>query len=168
MNNSREEPRNRGKGGRPPKTDIAAHRLTVNLTDEQYARFLTLFEQSGVGSLSAFSRRRIFGDEFRVLKIDSAIIGFTAKLTELNSQIRRIGVNYNQVVEELHVKFGEQKARMLLYKLEQVTIEIAKIGREVLQLYDEFKSKIFGNNGNKNQSWKQSLRCSGVQSGESK
>jgi hypothetical protein len=147
MNNSKEEPRNRGKGGRPPKTDIAAHRLTVNLTNEQYARFLTLFEQSGVGSLSAFIAARIFGDEFRVVKTDAATVGFTTKLTELNSQIRRIGVNYNQVVKELHVKFGEQKARMLLYKLEQVTIEIAQIGREVLQLCTEFKSKILGNNG---------------------
>jgi hypothetical protein len=132
MNNSKEEPRKRGKGGCPPKTDQAAHRLTVNLTDEQYARFLTLFEQSGVGSLSAFIAARIFGDEFRVVKTDAATVGFTAKLTELNNQIRRIGVNYNQVVKELHVKFGEQKARMLLYKLEQVTIEIAQIGREVL------------------------------------
>jgi hypothetical protein len=97
------EPRKRGKGGRPPKTDTVAHRLTVNLTDEQYARFLTLFEQSGVGSLSAFIAARIFGEEFRIVKTDAATVGFTAKLTELNSQIRRIGVNYNQVVKELHV-----------------------------------------------------------------
>lgn len=147
MDNSNETPRKRGKGGRPPKTDPVTHRLTVNLTDEQYVRFLTLFEQSGVGSLSAFIAARIFGDEFRVVKTDAAAVGFTAKLTELNSQIRRIGVNYNQCVKELHVKFGEQKALMLLYKLEQATIELAKIGRDVLQLCDEFRAKILGNNG---------------------
>lgn len=113
----------------------------------QGGRILTLFEQSGVGSLSVFIAARIFGGEFWVVKNDAATVGFTAKLTELNSQIRRIGVNYNQVVKELHVKFGEQKARMMLYKLEQVTIEIAQIGREVLQLCSEFKSKILGNNG---------------------
>ncbi|MDR3057276.1 MAG: MobA protein [Prevotella sp.] len=147
MDNSNERPRNRGKGGRPPKTDQAAHRLTVNLTDEQYARFLTLFEQSGVVSLSAFIAARIFGEEFRVVKTDAATVGFTAKLTELNSQIRHIGVNYNQCVKELHVKFGEQKALSLLYKLEKATIELARIGREVLQLCSEFKTKILGNNG---------------------
>lgn len=34
--------------------------------------------------------------------------------------------------------FGEKKALAMLYKLEQETIELAKIGREVLQLYELF------------------------------
>ena len=44
MNKEKREPRRRGKGGRPPKNDPAKHRLTVNLTDEQYANFLALYE----------------------------------------------------------------------------------------------------------------------------
>lgn len=141
MNEEKKEPRNRGKGGRPPKNDPANHRLTVNLTDEQYAGFLTLYEQSGVRSLSGFIAARIFGDEFRVVKIDASAVEFITKLTALHSQIRSVGVNYNQIVKLLHSSFDEKKALALLYKLEKATIEMAKIGNEVLKLCEQFKAK---------------------------
>ena len=141
MNEEKREPRKRGKGGRPPKNDPAKRRLTVNLTDTLYAEFLSLFEQSGVQSLSAFIAARIFGDEFRVVKTDASAVEFIAKLTALHAQIRSVGVNYNQVVKELHSNFGEKKALALLFKLENATIELAGIGREVLQLCDQFKAK---------------------------
>lgn len=37
--------------------------------------------------------------------------------------------------------FGEKKALAMLYKLEQETIELSKIGREVLQLCEQFKQE---------------------------
>ena len=141
MNEEKREPRKRGKGGRPPKNDPAKHRLTVNLTDTQHAGFLAMFEQSGVQSLSAFICARIFGDEFRVVKTDASAVEFTAKLTALHSQFRSVGVNYNQIVKELHSNFGEKKALALLYKLEKATVELAGIGREVMQLCELFKAK---------------------------
>lgn len=141
MNKEKREPRKRGKGGRPPKNDPAKHRLTVNLTDTQHAGFLAMFEQSGVQSLSGFISARIFGDEFRVVKTDASAVEFTAKLTALHSQFRSVGVNYNQIVKELHSNFGEKKALALLYKLEKATVELAGIGREVMQLCEEFKAK---------------------------
>lgn len=141
MNEEKKEPRKRGKGGRPPKNDPAKRRLTVNLTDQQQAGFLALYEQSGVQSLSGFIAARIFGDEFRVVKTDASAVGFIAKLTALHAQIRSIGVNYNQVVKELHSNFSEKKALVLLYKLENATIELAGIGREVVQLCELFKAK---------------------------
>ncbi|NDV56811.1 conjugal transfer protein MobA [Bacteroides sp. 519] len=141
MNEERREPRKRGKGGRPPKNDPAKHRLTVNLTDTQHAGFLAMFEQSGVNSLSAFISARIFGDEFRIVKTDASAVEFTAKLTALHSQFRSVGVNYNQIVKELHSNFGEKKALALLYKLEKATVELAGIGREVMLLCEQFKAK---------------------------
>ena len=110
MNEEKTVPLKRGKGGRPPKDDPAKRRLTVNLTDEQHAGFLAMYEQSGVQSLSGFIAARIFGDEFRVVRTDASAVEFIAKLTALHSQIRSIGVNYNQVVKELHSNFGEKKA----------------------------------------------------------
>lgn len=141
MNEEKGEPHKRGKGGRPPKNDPAKHRVTVNLTDTQHAGFLAMFDQSGVSSLSAFICARIFGDEFRVVKTDASAVEFTAKLTALHSQFRSVGVNYNQIVKELHSNFGEKKALALLYKLEKATVELAGIGREVIQLCEQFKAK---------------------------
>lgn len=141
MNEEKNIPRQRGKGGRPPKENPAARRLTVNLTDTQYADFLTMYEQSGVASLSGFIAARIFDEEFRVVKTDSSAVDFVMKLSAFYGQIRSVGVNYNQVVKQLHTTFGEKKALSLLYKLEQETIELSKIGREVLRLCEEFKGK---------------------------
>ncbi|MCU6770042.1 MobA protein [Barnesiella propionica] len=140
--NEKNPPRKRGKGGRPPKNDPATHRLTVNLTDVQHAEFLAMFEQSALASLSGFIAARIFGDEFRVVKTDASTAEFVSKLTAFYGQIRAVGVNYNQTVKQLHTTFGEKKALSLLYKLEQHTIELSKIGREVLALCEDFKAKI--------------------------
>jgi len=139
--NERKEPRKRGKGGRPPKTDPAANCLMVRFSDVQYAELLSMFEQSGIQSKARFILARVFDETFRVIKTDSSALDFVMKLSALYGQIRSVGVNYNQTVKQLHTAFGEKKALSLLYKLEQETIELSKIGREVLQLCELFKSK---------------------------
>ena len=93
-------------------------------------------------SLSGFIAARIFGDEFQVVIIDTSMLEYVSKLTSLYGQIRSVGVNYNQAVRQLHAAFGEKKALSLLYKLEQQTIELSKIGRGVLALCEDFKTKI--------------------------
>ena len=140
MNESKES-RKRGKGGRPPKSDPAQNCVMVRFSDKQYAEFLSMYEQSGIRTKARFILARIFGEVLRVIKTDSSAIDFVMKLSALYGQIRSVGVNYNQVVKQLHTTFGEKKALSMLYKLEQDTIELSKIGREVLQLCEQFKQE---------------------------
>ena len=90
--------RKRGKGGRPPKIDPAKNCVMVRFTDEEYARFLTMYEQSGLLSKAQFIKARVFDATFRVIKKDRGTMDFAARLTTFNAQFRKIGVNYNQVV----------------------------------------------------------------------
>ncbi len=136
------QPRQPGTGGRPRKIDPAANRVTVRFTDVQYADFLTMFELSGVRSKARFILARVFGEPFRVVRIDSSALDFVTKLTALYGQFRAVGTNYNQIVKQLHTAFGEKKALMMLGDLERKTAEMFYIGREVLQLCEEFKAKI--------------------------
>lgn len=131
----------RGRGGRPPKTDPAARRCSVNFTDEEYARFLTMFERSGVQSKAAFIKARVFNEEFRVIKSDRGTMEYAARLTAFNAQFRKIGVNYNQVVKELHTHFSQKKALVLLYKLENLTRELVAVGERIRVLTHEFKQR---------------------------
>ena len=131
----------RGKGGRNPKNDPANYRYSVNFTAVEHARFLTIFEQSGLQSKARFIAARVFGDEFRVVKIDRSAMEYVTKLTSFYAQFRAIGVNYNQVVKELHTNFSEKKALALLYKLEKVTIELVETGKKIQELSEEFKEK---------------------------
>jgi hypothetical protein len=126
------------KGGRPPKTDTADFRYSVNFTAEEHARFLTMFENSGLQSKARFIKARVFNESFRVIKTDEGTLKYVAKLTQFHSQFRAVGTNYNQVVKELHIHFSQKKALVLLYKLEQLTAELYEIGRKVIELSQEF------------------------------
>jgi hypothetical protein len=141
MNKNENDTPKRGKGGRTPKNDPLSFRYSVNLTAVEHARFLTMFEQSGVQSKARFIAARIFSDEFRVVKIDRSAMEYVTKLTSFYAQFRSVGVNYNQVVKELHTNFSEKKALALLYKLEKATIELVEIGRRITELSEEFKQK---------------------------
>jgi hypothetical protein len=134
-------PRKRGKGGRPVTNDPAKECVMVRFTSEEYARFLSLFEQSGVAAKAIFIKARVFGDSFRVVKTDRVALEYVAKLTTFFGQFRAIGTNYNQVVKELHTHFSEKKALALLYKLEKITTELAVTGQQIIALSKEFEEK---------------------------
>ena len=135
------EPRRRGKGGRPTKIDTVSHPVMVRFTDVEYARFMTLFEQSGVAAKAVFIKARIFNDTFRVIKTDRGTLEYVAKLTQFHAQFRAVGTNYNQVVKELHTHFSEKKALALLYKLEKITVELAAIGQQIITLSEDFRQR---------------------------
>ena len=135
------KPHGRGKGGRPPKTDTAKNCVMVRFTDEEHVRFLALFEQTGLLSKAAFVKARIFGEEFRVIQSDRGTMEYAARLTAFNAQFRKIGVNYNQVVKELHTHFSQKKALALLYKLENETRGLVAVGEKIIALTEEFKAR---------------------------
>ena len=58
--------------GRPPKNERADHCCMVRFTDTEFARFLTMFEQSGLQNKAAFIKARVFNETFRVIKVDRA------------------------------------------------------------------------------------------------
>ena len=135
------KPHGRGKGGRPPKTDTAKNCVMVRFTDEEHVRFLALFEQTGLLSKAAFVKARIFGEEFRVIRSDHGTMEYAARQTAFNAQFRKIGVNYNQVVKELHTHCSQKKALALLYKLENEPRGLVAVGKKIIALTEEFKAR---------------------------
>lgn len=116
-------------------------RYTVNFDAVEHARFLTLFEQSGLRSMAQFIAARVFSEEFRVVRTDRAALEYVAKLTALYQQFRAVGVNYNQAVKELHVHFSEKKALAMLYRLEKSTLELIELSRKIVELSNTFESR---------------------------
>lgn len=132
---------NYNKGGRPPISDPAKNCVKVRFTDKEYARFLKMYEESGVYAKSVFIKARVFNEVFKVLKTDRSALEYTAKLTTFYAQFRAIGVNYNQIVKILHTNFSEKKALALLYKLEKETIKMVEINRKIIALSEEFQQQ---------------------------
>ncbi len=129
----------KGRGGRPAKTDTASHCVMVRFNDAEHARFLTMYEQSGLLSKAAFIKARVFGYMFRVIKTDHGTLEYVAKLTQLHAQFRSVGTNYNQVVKLLRTHFSERKALAMLYKLENTARELAVVGQRIVALSEEFQ-----------------------------
>ena len=136
-----EEKKNPHKGGRPSKIDPAVHRYSISLNAEENARFLTLFETSGMHVMAHFITACVFQKGIKIVKIDKATMDYYMRLTSFYSQFRAIAVNYNQVVKILYQRFSEKKASAYLYKLEKQTIELAVLSQNIVKLTEEFETK---------------------------
>ena len=131
----------RNKGGRKPKLDPSVHRHVFRLTDEENAKFLTLFEASGMSNKAKFIITQLFGNKMKSVQIDKGTVDFYMRLTSFHSQFRSIGVNYNQIVKLLYRNFTEKKASAYLYKLEKQTAEMVQLFKKVVEITEEFDKK---------------------------
>lgn len=129
------------KGGRRPLVDPAKNRHVFYLNDADEIRFSTLYHESGAKNMAQFITSCIFSNPVKVVKIDKAVHDYYMRLTTFFDQFREIGHNYNQLIKLLHTNFGEKKALAFLYKLEQATIELAGLNKQIIELTDEFEQK---------------------------
>jgi hypothetical protein len=134
--------RKTNKGGRKPKNDKATFRYTVNLTEQENARFMALFRQSEMKGISRFIAAMIFGREMKVIKIDKANHDYYMRLTGFYSQFQAVGVNYNQTVKAVKTNFSEKRALVLLRHLEKATFELVAINKKVMELTKEFENQL--------------------------
>jgi len=147
MNGNENKKHNRG--GRKPKAAPSIHRYVFRLTDEENAKFLSLFEASGADNKARFVTSVLFEKPIKSVKVDMAVIDYYTRLTNFFGQFRAIGVNYNQVVKILYRNFSEKKASAYLFKLEKQTAELATLCREIMDLTQEFEAKHLGKSDEK-------------------
>lgn len=126
------------RGGRRPKIDPSVNRYVVRFNAEENARFLAMFERSGLESKGAFIKNFIFQKPFKVYTIDENTRVFIDKLSSFNSLFRTLGISYDNVVKTLRDNFTEKKAMAALYKLEQLTIDLIRINGEIVDLARKF------------------------------
>ena len=136
-----ENVKKRSRAGRKPKMNPASHRYTVNLNDEDNARFLLMMAAAGMDNISRFIHHVLFGHEIKVVKIDKAASDFYIRLTNFYRQFQAIGNNYNQTVKALKTNFGEKRALQMMARLEKATVELIVLSRKIVELTKEFAEK---------------------------
>lgn len=129
-----------GKGGRKPKKNPCTHRYVFRLTDEENAKFLSLFEASALPNRAKFIVLALFERPIKTVKVDVAAMDYYMRLTTLYGQFRSVGVNYNQVVKILYRNFSEKKASAYLFKLEKQTVELSQLCKQIMLLTERFKA----------------------------
>jgi hypothetical protein len=131
---------NNGKSrGRKPKTNRAVHRYGIKLTDDENAKFNSLFLQSGMNEKARFIKNMIFGTAMKTVKIDKATMDYYIRLTHFYAQFQAIGNNYNQTVKAVKTNFSEKRALALLYKIEKTTVELVVLSKKIIELTRAFE-----------------------------
>lgn len=141
LNKMTTENRKKHKGGRKPKKDPCKHRYAISLNDVDNARFLSLFEASGMDVKAHFITATLFEKPVKVVKIDKGMVDYYMRLTSFYSQFRAIGVNYNQVTKAIKSTFTEKKALAFLFQLEKATFELVAINKQIMDLTKEFEEQ---------------------------
>lgn len=128
-------------GGRPSKINSTAFRCSVNFTAIEQAQLLMMQEKSGIASLSAFIKMRVFDKPFKVFVVDENTRIFIDKMSSLNAHYRTIAIDYDLLLKTLRENFTEKKAMAVLAKLERQTIELVKTNREIVALAKQFDDR---------------------------
>ena len=115
------------------------HVRLPNPKDQQKA--IDLFQRSGAETKSDFVRARILGESFKVITVDKSAVEYYRKLSELTSQIHKIGVLYNQAVRAINSYHSVKTAQILLEKLEKLSIQIIELQRKAVALTIDYRSK---------------------------
>lgn len=119
--------------GKKPRTP--GYKYSFRLNEEQNIRFYELLCKSGSEhNRSRFIVKRIFGEEFVVVKRDLSKVQFIARLNDFYFQFQRIGNNYNQIVKAVNSHFSNIAIPHQIALLEQRTRELKALSIEILNL----------------------------------
>ena len=83
---------------------------------------------------SRFIVKRIFAEEFVVIKRDPSKTQFVARLNDFYFQFQRIGNNYNQIVKVINMHFTNIAIPHQIAALGQRTRELKVLSIEILNL----------------------------------
>ena len=126
--------------GRPTTTDPRIHRYNFKLTTEENIRFKQMLCMAGVEhNRSRLIVKRIFNEEFVVVKRDPSKVQFIARLNDFYFQFQKLGNNYNQIVKAINSHYSNVAIPHQIAALEQRTRELKALSIEILNLAKQAK-----------------------------
>lgn len=91
--------------GKKPQTP--SYKYSFRLNEEQNIRFKELLCKAGLEhNCSRFIVKRIFAEEFVVIKRDPSKTQFVARLNDFYFQFQKLANNYNQIVKAVNSHFS--------------------------------------------------------------
>ena len=121
--------------GHPTTTDPRVYRHNFKLTTEENIRFKQMLCKAGLEhNRSRFIVKRLFAEEFVVIKHDPSKTQFVARLNDFYFQFQKLANNYNQVVKVINAHFSNVAIPHQIAMLEQCTRELKALSNEILNL----------------------------------
>ncbi|MCD7794650.1 MAG: mobilization protein [Alistipes sp.] len=119
--------------GNKPRTP--SYKYSFRLNEEQNIRFNELLSKAGLEhNRSRFIIKRLFAEEFVVVRRDPSKTQFIARLNDFYFQFQKLGNNYNQIVKAVNAHFSNIAIPKQIAALEQRTRELKALSIEILNL----------------------------------
>ena len=129
---------NRKQTDKKPRTP--SYKYSFRLNEEQHIRFNELLCKAGLEhNRSRFIVKRIFAEEFVVIRRDPSKVQFIARLNDFYFQFQKLGNNYNQIVKAINSHFSNVAIPHQIAALEQRTRELKALSIEILSLAKQAK-----------------------------
>ena len=90
---------------------------------------------------SRFIVKRIFAEEFVVVKRDPSKVQFIARLNDFYFQFQKLGNNYNQIVKQVNTHFSEQAIPVQLDMLIGYTRQLKALSEKIASLTEELRKQ---------------------------
>lgn len=123
------------------KEDSKERFISIRMSESEMIELNRILNEMGIKNRTDYIKSCIFSKNIKVQKMDWNVVVYVKMLNNLQAEYRAIGNNYNQATKAIHTAFTEKKALAFLYKLEQATIELIKVNKEIIQLSKEFQEK---------------------------
>ena len=122
------------------KSETPSYKYSFWFNEEQNIRFNELLCKAGLEhNRSRFIVKRIFAEEFVVIKRDPSKTQFIARLNDFYFQFQKFGNNYNQIVKAINAHFSNVAIPHQIAMLEQRTRELKALSIEILNLAKQAK-----------------------------
>ena len=122
------------------KPETASYKYFFRLNEEQHIRFNELLTKAGSEhNRSRFIVKRLFAEEFVVVRRDPSKVQFVARLNDFYFQFQKLGNSYNQIVKVINAHFSNVAIPHQIAVLEQRTRELKALSIEILNLAKQAK-----------------------------
>lgn len=116
----------------------ASYKYSFRLDEQRNIRFCRMLAEAGLEhNRSRFIVKRIFAEEFRVVRIDPTLGRYVTRLNQFYEQIQRVGNNYNQIVRAVNTHFSHTAIPRQVLLLERRTRELKALSEQVIALSRE-------------------------------
>lgn len=124
------------------KKNVRWDRWDTRILDpKEQVKLIDMYCRSGAKTKSDFVRARLFGEEFKVVTVDKSAVDYYRKLSELTSQIHKIGVLYNQAVRAINSYHSVKTAQILLEKLVVLSGQIIALQEQTVELTIDYRKR---------------------------
>ncbi|AQX10263.1 hypothetical protein [Elizabethkingia ursingii] len=132
--------KNASRYGRNPKANPKKYVHGFTLNENENTQFLSLVKASGAKNKSQYITSVLLGKKIKTVSIDMAAMEYYIRLTTFYNQFSVIAISYKEATDTLNLKFSRDKARIVVSKLETLTIRLSEICYEVKKLTEQFES----------------------------